>query len=123
MKRNQFLAAGAGGMVLLWLQACGGGDDAGNGNGGFPPVLTSCGASAITLNHGHAVTIPVADLNSTVAKTYSIRGTADHDHEITLTVSQLQALKSGASSVPVTSTISTSAADGQHAHQVTITCV
>lgn len=125
MNRKQFLAGGAGGMVLLWLQACGGGgDDAGNGNGGFPPVLTSCGSDGVAIagNHGHAVIIAVADLNSTTAKSYSIHGTADHDHLITLTVTQLQTLKSGAS-VIVTSTTTPSTTFGTHAHQVTVTCV
>lgn len=124
MKRKQFLAGAAGGSLLLWLQACGGGDDAGNGNGGLPPNLTSCGAdgASISSNHFHAVTIAVADLSSSTNKVYSIQGAADHDHQITLTVAQLQTLKGGAS-VTVNSTTTTTTAFGAHAHQVLITCV
>lgn len=119
MNRKQFLAGAAGGSLLLWLQACGGGDDAGNGNGGFPPVLTSCSSNdtAISGNHGHFVTIAVADLSSATPKLYHIEGTAGHDHTITLSVDQLQRLKSGAS-VTVTSSDNLG-----HNHQVTITCV
>lgn len=125
MKRKQFLAGGAGGLVLLWLQGCGGGgDDAGTGNGGFPPILTSCGAdgASISGNHFHAVVVAVSDLTSTTNKVYSIQGAADHDHQITLTVAQLQTLKGGAS-VTVNSTTTTTTAFGAHAHQVLITCV
>lgn len=124
MKRKQFLAGAAGGTVLLWLQACGGGDDAGSGNGGLPPNLTSCGAdgASISNNHFHAVTIAVADLSSTTNKVYSIQGASDHDHQITLTVAQLQTLKGGAS-VTVNSTTTTTTAFGAHAHQVLVTCV
>lgn len=124
MKRKQFLAGAAGGSLLLWLQGCGGGDGAGNGNGGFPPNLTSCGAdgASISSNHFHAVVIAVADLSSSTNKVYGIQGAADHDHQITLTVAQLQTLKGGAS-VTVNSTTTTTTAFGAHAHQVLVTCV
>ncbi|MCW5663212.1 MAG: hypothetical protein KIT35_05225 [Piscinibacter sp.] len=118
MKRKQFLAAGAGGMVLLWLQGCGGGgDDAGNGNGGLPPVLTSCSATEIVGNHGHTLTVAVADLNSTTPKSYNIEGSAGHNHTVILTVDQLGELKFGR---PVSVTSSNTLG---HTHLVTVTCV
>ncbi|MBS2014457.1 MAG: hypothetical protein JST00_16345 [Deltaproteobacteria bacterium] len=73
--------------------------------------------SSITQNHGHTVTIPIADLTSGTAKTYSIKGTSDHDHQITLDPSQLGQLKSGVS-VQTTST----SGGTTHDHQVTILC-
>lgn len=123
MNRKRFLAGSAGGVVFLWLQACGGGggDDAGSGNGGFPPDLDRCSATEISANHGHALPIAVADLDSPAALTYDIQGSADHNHRITLTVTQLQQLKSGAT-VTVTSTTTTSPTSGTHAHQVTVGC-
>ncbi|HTE40093.1 MAG TPA: hypothetical protein VK629_04640 [Steroidobacteraceae bacterium] len=85
-----------------------------------PGGLTSCAAAgaAISLNHNHALTVPVADLDSTMDRTYSIMGTADHNHMVTLTVAQLTALKTG----PITVT---STSDGMviHTHMVTVTCV
>lgn len=73
--------------------------------------------SSITQNHGHTVVIPLADLDSSTAKTYSIKGTSDHDHQVTLDPTDLSQLKSGVS-VAKTST------DGgtTHDHQVTILC-
>lgn len=73
--------------------------------------------SSISQNHGHTVVIPLADLDSSTAKTYSIKGTSDHDHQVTLDPTDLSQLKSGVS-VAKTST------DGgtTHDHQVTILC-
>lgn len=129
LTRKGFLGAAAGGTLLLLLQACGGGGDdgasgkdtggaAGGTGGSAAPSEQSCGAngSAIASNHGHSVTIPVADLDSTSDKTYSIQGAASHDHQITLTVAQLQALKAG-KEVTVTSTTTFS-----HEHGVTTSC-
>lgn len=121
LTRKQFLGAASGGTLLLLLQACGGG---GSGYSATPAPtgsssgITSCGASgsAIAGNHGHMLAIPLADLDSTTDKTYSIQGTANHDHQITLTVAQLQSLKAG-QPVVVTSTTTLS-----HNHDVTNTC-
>jgi hypothetical protein len=89
-----------------------------------PPVnITSCGATGnvnISANHPmpHALVVPVADLNSATPMTYNIQGTSDHPHTVTLSVVQLQALRTGP--VTVTSTM-----DGTvpHTHMVTVTCV
>ena len=73
--------------------------------------------SSITQKHGHTIVIPLADLDSSTAKTYAIKGTSDHDHQVTLDPTDLSQLKSGVS-VAKTST------DGgtTHDHQVTILC-
>jgi hypothetical protein len=125
--RKAFLGAAASTAVLL-LHACGGGDD---DNSGAPapgpapepapapgPAPAQCGATgaAITGNHGHALTIPAADLDSATDQTYSILGTANHAHSVTFTPAQLQALKAG-QSVTVQSTT-----DSFHEHAVTATC-
>jgi ABC-type phosphate transport system substrate-binding protein len=80
------------------------------------PAGVTC-RSSIMQNHGHAITIPLADLDSSTAKTYSIKGTADHDHQITLDPNDLAELKSKVS-VKKTSTTG-----GQsHDHDVAILC-
>lgn len=119
MTRKGFLGAATGGTILLFLQACGGGSDSGSSSGGPSASNTSCGASgaAISGNHGHVLSIPVADLDSTVDRTYDIQGTASHTHAITLTVAQLQMLRAG-QAVTVTSTTTL-----DHAHNVATGCV
>jgi hypothetical protein len=79
----------------------------------------TCGASgaAIAGNHGHQVTIAVADLDSTVDMTYNIQGAASHNHVVTLTVAQLQKLKGG-QAVTVGSSVTL-----DHSHEVTSSCV
>jgi hypothetical protein len=115
--RKRFLGAAAGGTVLLLLQACGGG-----GYGASEPASDStrdCGSSGATIsgNHGHALTIATADLDSKVDKTYSILGLSDHDHAVTFTPAQLQMLKAS-QSVTVTSSRA-----NEHNHEVSATCI
>ena len=114
--RRMFSQAMTGSATLLVVHGCGGGDD--SDSGGVSPSGTSCHASgtAISLNHGHALFIPLMDLESMVAITYSSRGSADHDHTVTLEVVQLRQLKAGAS---VTVEASVQAA---HTHVVTLAC-
>jgi len=72
---------------------------------------------SISQNHGHAVTVPVADLDSTAAKTYSIQGGSTHGHNIKLEPQDFADLKAGLS------VKKTSDASGQtHDHDVTILC-
>ena len=123
--RRQLLFASAGGSALAAvLAACGG------GGGGYsatpapppppppPPGALTCGATAISANHGHSLTIPAADVESTVAKTYSIEGTAGHVHTITLSPQELAMIKA-MTSVTVTSTLGGSPS---HDHMVTVNC-
>ena len=76
----------------------------------------SCRAS-ITQNHGHAIVVPVGDLDSSTAKTYSIKGTSAHDHKVVLEPDDFSALKSGLS------VKKTSDFGGEtHDHDVTVLC-
>ena len=112
MTRKKFLRAASGSVVLLLLQACGGGDD------GMAP-LTKCESSGATIsgNHGHALTINVQNLDFTKDKTYSIVGAASHDHLVSFAPAQLQILKAG-KTVVVTSTTTF-----QPPHDVIAACV
>jgi hypothetical protein len=83
-----------------------------------PPAGLSCGATAISNNHGHALVIPAADVDSMVALTYGIRGTGDHEHLITLTPAQLAQIK-GTTAVTVTSS---QGSGDLHTHLVTVNC-
>ena len=86
-----------------------------------PPGPLSCGATAISDNHGHTLTIPAADVDSTVVKTYSIAGIADHNHTITLTPVQLAQIKA-MTSVTVSSSVDPSPIFASHFHAVTVNC-
>lgn len=107
------------------LAACGGGDEAAPAPGPAPtpgppgppgppppPAPTTCAAFVFSANHGHALTIPAADLDSTTPKTYSVQGTSGHDHMVTLMPGQLAILKAGGI-VNVTTTDG-----GGHNHQM-----
>jgi len=61
--------------------------------------------------------IPAADVDSTTPKTYSIQGSADHDHRVTLTPPQLAQIKAK-TAVTVVSSV-----DFSHFHDVTVTCM
>ena len=56
------------------------------------------------------------DVEAEVDKTYSIQGTATHDHSLTISASEFASLKSN-QSIQVTS-----AAGGGHSHAITVTC-
>jgi hypothetical protein len=60
--------------------------------------------------------IPVADLSSTVDKTYDIQGSADHTHSVTFTAAQLAQLKAG------TAVIVTSSTTLAHSHAINELC-
>ncbi|MBX3188309.1 MAG: hypothetical protein KF819_14920 [Labilithrix sp.] len=94
----------------------GGGNDAGSDAGTDSGGGTFACRSSITENHAHSVMIPIADLSSTSAKVYSIKGTSPHDHEITLEAQDLADLKAGIS-VKKASTFADT-----HNHDVTILC-
>lgn len=79
-------------------------------------TISSCETTGITNNHGHVLTVSVADTNLTSSKTYDISGSSPHSHSVTLTAQDFQQLKQGK---PIT-VASTSAAG--HTHDVTVQC-
>ncbi len=81
-----------------------------------PPGGLSCGATAISANHGHTLAVPEADLDSLTNKTYSIRGSGDHDHTVVLTPAQLQLIK------VKTAVLVNSSTEMAHFHEVTVNC-
>jgi len=119
ISRKRFIEALAGGSALLVFSGCGGGGSSyGSGNPPPPPPASGCSES-ISGNHGHVLTIPVADLDSTAPKTYDITGVAPHSHLVTFSPAQLAQLKAE-TAVTVTSTAFPG--DG-HTHNVMVTCV
>ena len=116
--RTEFLAQLTSSGWLLFLAGCGGGGSD-YGAAPTPPAPTpaqACSATQITNNHGHTLSIPVADLNSAASMSYNIQGGAAHSHQVTFSAAQLAQLKAG-QSVTVTSTPTLS-----HVHDVTGAC-
>jgi hypothetical protein len=97
LTRKLFIRQMGGGCLTLVLSGCGGG-----GSSGTVPPVSICSNFVFSGNHGHALEIPAADLNSLVDKSYSIQGTASHDHPFTLTVANLARLKAGQAITVVT---------------------
>jgi hypothetical protein len=118
--RKQFFGAVAGGGVLLLHGGCGGGG--GYGSSGATMAGTSSCTPTIDANHGHVLSIAVTELDSSTPKTYDITGTADHGHSVTLSVAQLQQLKAGTIAT-ATSTLSVAAATAPHTHAVSVSCI
>ena len=106
--RKLFLRQMGGGCLTLVLAGCGGGDDDTD-----PPPPTGCSNFVFSSNHGHALEIPAADLNSLTDKSYSIQGTATHDHPFTLTAANLARLKAGQAILVVTTGVAF-----EHTHDV-----
>jgi hypothetical protein len=114
--RKVFLRQVAGGVWLLALGGCGGG---GSGYGGATTVTPSSSSgciAAIADNHGHVLSIPTADLDSAVDKSYSIQGSADHTHQVNFSAAQLAQLKAG-KAVVVTTSVTL-----DHSHMITESC-
>ena len=98
LTRKLFLRQMGGGCMTLMLAWCGGG-----GSDGKVGVVThTCSQFDFSSNHGHSLEIPAADLDSLVDKSYSIQGTASHDHPFTLTAANLARLKAGQTITVVT---------------------
>jgi hypothetical protein len=121
MTRKEFLkavvaCAGAGAAASALLTACGGSPSPDNLGG---PSCRANGAKdgVITGNHGHSLSVPAADVQAGVAKTYSIQGASSHPHSITIGADQFAILaQNGGFTV-------TSTTDAGHMHSVTVTCI
>ena len=71
----------------------------------------------ITGNHGHSLVVPLADVNAaSMDRTYSIKGSSAHNHNLTITSAQFDQLKQNTAGFVITSTN-----DG-HMHDVTVIC-
>ena len=112
LTRKLFLRHMGGGCMTLVLAGCGGG-----GDDDEVVVPVTCNNFLFSGNHGHALVIPAADLDSLADKTYSIQGTASHDHPFTLTAANLARLKAGQAIVVATTGVAL-----DHTHDVSGSC-
>lgn len=117
LSRRDFMAKlGLYGGGLIVLAGCGSDSTAPNSNQSDGFCEDSSPSASIAANHGHSLSVPLADLESQSSKTYSIEGVADHDHTVTITASQFQSLLEGESLQ-----LSSSSGSG-HSHSITVSC-
>jgi hypothetical protein len=94
----------------------GSGSNNNNPDAGMNPQTCSTVSAAIGTNHGHAMTVPAADVAAGVEKTYQIQGSSGHPHTVKVTGPLFAMLKQNG-----TITV-TSSKDADHTHSVTLTC-
>jgi hypothetical protein len=124
MKRKTFLKKTVGALLLAVpaysLMDCSSSDDAPNGNPNPNPSGADCLQNGTNVsiggNHGHSLTVSVADINAGVDKTYSIEGSSDHPQQVTLTAAQFNTLKSN------TQILIASSVNSVHSNSVTVSC-
>lgn len=116
MTRKDFLKASvgvAGAYVsLLVLSACGGS----NNSTGSTDLCASGITSTISNNHGHVLKVTLSDIQLGADKLYHIRGTATHDHTVTLTAADFTTLTQGGT-VHEVSSITLG-----HQHPISVVC-
>lgn len=115
--RREVLILIVGGVVGA---ACGGSNSSGGpANGGN--CLANGTRTFIGTNHGHVLSVPIADINAGAQKSYDIQGSADHTHTVTLTASDFASLKQNMG-IGEPSTTNFSPSFGSHSHGVNVSC-
>ena len=118
-------------MGLAEIGGCGGDDSGGAGGaaagtGGTPGSGGTTGGTnacathepmeTILANHGHVLTVSMADAAAGLDKTYDIQGTADHPHSVTITAALFGMMKAG---MTITTESTTNAS---HMHTINVVC-
>jgi len=124
MDRKTFIQKSVGAMLIAFpaysLLGCSSSDDSGENQNPDSDANADCLANgtavSIGSNHGHSLTVSMADVQSGTEKTYFIQGTSVHDHSVSLTSANFTALKSN-TNISVTSSNN----DG-HTHSVQVSC-
>jgi len=75
-------------------------------------------ASEITNNHGHELFVPSGDFENPTDGIYSIKGDADHDHQVSFTGQELMIVSDNNSKT----VNSTAGGTDNHIHVVTLDC-
>ena len=109
------IAGLAGVGATAFTLGCGGGTEDQTTNDG-EDCQDGVQNSQISQNHGHSLAIPAGDIEAGAGKSYSIKGSADHNHDLALTADDFAMIMAG-SEVTITSTN-----DDGHTHEVTIRC-
>jgi hypothetical protein len=124
MTRKQFLESAVGlcaASLGLTLFACGGSSVPSPDADDSHPNQASCTqhgtTSTIGANHGHVLVVAKDDVVAGAAATYHIKGSADHDHTVDLTVTDFASLQQNRAIV------TTSSVDASHSHPIMVACI
>jgi hypothetical protein len=104
MNRKTFIEKSVGAMMVALpayaLIGCSSSDNGGDPNPNPNPnpdtdgeCLANGTNTAISANHGHNLTVSVADVTAGNEKSYSIQGSSGHDHMVTITGAQFSTLQ------------------------------
>jgi hypothetical protein len=116
MTRKHFLRLALLGGASL-AAACGGSADGPAAMQGPSGDCAANGSGAtIGGNHGHVLVVSKADIVAGAQKTYDIRGTADHTHQVTLTAADMASLQQNIGAHEA-STVTLS-----HSHSIAVSC-
>jgi hypothetical protein len=134
LTRREFNAASVSALFVgmtVWVSGCSGGGSSPAAPTAAPtptsapaPSGTGDKSGTIAANHGHVATVTGAQLQAGGAVALDIRGTADHDHAVQLSVDQVRQVSAG-TRVAQASTQSAATPDGYgsstpgHSHSVT----
>jgi len=120
MNRKAFIKKATGAMLIgipfYSILSCSDSDTDPISNMRDPNCLLNGTSGSVSANHGHSINVPRADVELGVEKQYSIRGSANHNHVITVSTSDFASLRIN-QQISVTSTN-----DSGHIHSVTISC-
>lgn len=115
LTRRELLATAATAAATV-ISACGGDDDAPAIDAPPANCLANGTRTVISNNHGHALTVPAADIAAGNQHSYDITGSADHSHSVSISADQMTTL-AGNGPVQVTSSVG-----GGHTHMIDIFC-
>ena len=119
LNRKEFLSILAAAAALPVVASCGGGDD--DSTDGTDQSGGDCLADGtqivIASNHGHLVSVPAADVEAGVEKSYTLSNVG-HEHMMTLSADHFAQLQAGTTVMVQT----TSGGTDSHTHPVTVSC-
>jgi hypothetical protein len=128
MDRKTFIKKRAGailiGLLVYSFLGCSSSND---GEDETPTPDANCAgiengmAVSIASNHGHTLTVSKADIAAGTKKTFTIKGSALHHQNITLSADDFKLLKNN-SSITVNSSATEGGIDVMHIHSVSVSC-
>jgi hypothetical protein len=115
LTRRQFSVAAAMAIlsgVAITISGCGGSSNPA-GASGNPPTANGDHVGAISANHGHVATVTSAEVADGKGITLNIKGTATHNHTLTLSDAEIASVGANQRVAKVSSS------DSGHDHTVT----
>lgn len=120
LTRREFNAASVSALFVgmtVCISGCGGGSSASpaspTGGSGTPTASGGDRTATVSANHGHVASVTSAALQAGGAVSLSIKGSADHDHSVELTQTEVGQVAGG------NRVAKTSSSDAGHVHTVT----